>query len=673
MKFIILKEEYYKKIILICLKVLILAIVLLVNKYVYEFRVNQEMLLRLFIIIILAVLVIKYFAKKEISWFKNSLNLPIFLFVLVMSLSLLRVNTIRVSLRDYEIFISYFLLYFLISNNIDEENQFDSFVKLFFIISLIVALYTLMQYYGLDPYLKELNRLSSTIGQKNWISNYLALIFPIIFSYFLLQKIRRNKIFLFLLLSIVYATLMICQSRGIWISISLALLIGIFFVFKFKIVKTFQNNRKWLFLLLLTFLLITIIYSTENPLNKSAITVAQRAVSTFDEQDPSINTRLLMWRTTLQMIKEKPLLGSGIGTFEMNYLDYQAEILGDNPYYIKYSGKAREAHNEYLQMWAELGLVGLGVFLSIIFIFYNLIINYFKKEHNDKKKIIVLGLLMGITCFLFHSLFTFPLHVPALGSAFFVIMSLTVVYIGNFNLSEVKKEKIIKKIQLKILKLKVNYIIVVLVLVIMLIAIDFLVIRPYTAEMYYFRGVRYNKNSNYTDALPNFDYAAQLDPYNGRILHALGTTYYNLNIQSEAEEILQKGKNYINDRNLFRNLGLSYMQIGDYEKAETELKHAIYLDPKFTEAYFDLGYLYSLQEDYEGTIEQWSKILEIEPEFCNKYIILFNLGMVYKKKEKPDKSLEYFLQALQLVPEDSPIMENIEEEIYNIYKGNLYQ
>ena len=112
MEFNILKEDYYKTIILICLKVLILTIVLLVNKYVYEFRVNQEMILRLFIIIILTLLVIKYFVEKEISWFKNSLNLPIFLFVLVMSLSLLRVNVIRVSLRDYEIFISYLFCIF---------------------------------------------------------------------------------------------------------------------------------------------------------------------------------------------------------------------------------------------------------------------------------------------------------------------------------------------------------------------------------------------------------------------------------------------------------------------------------------------------------------------------------------------------------------------------------
>ena len=37
----------------------------------------------------------------------------------------------------------------------------------------------------------------------------------------------------------------------------------------------------------------------------------------------------------------------------------------------------------------------------------------------------------------------------------------------------------------------------------------------------------------------------------------------------------------------------------------------------------------------------------------------------------PDKALEYFLQALQLAPEDSSIIEEIEKEIYNIYKINL--
>jgi len=139
-----------------------------------------------------------------------------------------------------------------------------------------------------------------------------------------------------MILSIVYTNLMICQSRGIWISIIFAISISIFLIYKFKVFTIFKENKKWLILLLVTFLLITIIYSTGNPLNKSAITVTERAISTFDEQDPSINTRLLIWRTTFEMIKDKPIFGSGIGTFRMNYLDYQAQLLEENPNYIKY-------------------------------------------------------------------------------------------------------------------------------------------------------------------------------------------------------------------------------------------------------------------------------------------------------------------------------------------------
>jgi len=151
--------------------------------------------------------------------------------------------------------------------------QLNSLIKLFFIVSSIIALYTIIQYYGLDPYLNELNAFTSTIGQKNFVSNYLGLIFPLSFFYFLLQRTKRNKIFFFVLTSIIYTTLMICQSRGIWISIISTVLMGIFLIYKFKLFKIFQENQKWLILLLVTFLIITLIYSTDNPLNKSAITV----------------------------------------------------------------------------------------------------------------------------------------------------------------------------------------------------------------------------------------------------------------------------------------------------------------------------------------------------------------------------------------------------------------
>ena len=668
-KYLTEENNIYNNLLTIFLKLLLVIVPLFVNKYIYNFRVNQETGLKLFAVILVAIWLIKIINTGEYSLKKIKLDLPLILFSLVLVLSLFISKTKMVSLQDFIIFLSYILIFFLITNNLDRKADFNSFIHLFFIISFLVSIYTIIQYYGLDLYLSDLHSLTSTIGQKNWISNYLAMIFPVLFSYFLLEKTQKNRIPYFLLLSILYSTLMICQSRGIWISISLTIILAIYIIFKFNLLKIFQENKKWLFLLLITFLIITIIYSTDNPLNKSAITVPQRAMSTFDEQDPSINTRLLIWKTTFEMIKDKPILGSGIGTFKMNYLNYQGEFLKNNPYYINYSGKAGEAHNEYLQIWAELGIIGLGLFLLIFYFFYKTIIDFYNNNKNVREKIITLGLVMGITCFLIHSLFTFPLHVPALGGTFFALLGLTVIYTRKINLAKTDSDNRPKEFKFKNKGIKIA--LTIFVLIFMVGAVNLVAVRPYIAEIQYFNGMRHNVDGNYREALPCFQQAVSLDPYNGRILHALGTTYYNLGNLSKAEEILLQTTRYRSDANTFYNLGLVYRQAGLLSKAEEEFKYAVYLMPKFTKSYYELGYLYFIQERYDDTIEQWNKILEIEPNFPNKYIIFNNLGIVYQKKEMPDKALEYFLQALQLAPEGSPIIAEIENEIYNIYKSKL--
>ena len=648
----------------------ILLISLFVNKSIIDFRIDQIMILKLFIIIAVTLSMVNFIVRGRINWHKSRINTPILLFIIVMTLSLLNSDYFRVSLNDYITILFYFILFYFIRNNITDKAELKSFIKIFFLTSFLVSLYTLMQYYGYDPYLKGLPYLSSTIGQKNWISNYLAMIFPIIFSYFLLKK-SGEKIAYFIILSIVYATLMICQSRGIWISISLTVILALYIIFKFKLFKIFQENKRWLILLLVSFLIITAIYSTDNPLNKSAITVPQRALSTLDEQDPSINTRLLMWRTTFEIIKDKPLFGSGIGTFRMNYLDYQAQLLKENPNYIKYYGKAGEAHNEYLQMWAELGIIGLGLFLLIFYFIFHTVFNFYKRNKNGEDRLMILGLNMGITCFMIHSLFTFALHVPVLGAIFFIIVGLTMKYTEECNASEnYVPEKMIKRINLSI-NPKIKIIFFLVLFIVMILLIDVLVIKPYVAEIYYSKGITNNEKGSYIDAASNFEYAAQLDPYNGRILHASGTSYFNLMIYDKGENILQRTKKYIVDVNTYNNLGLLYSNLKKYSEAEKEFKKAIYLNPKFTKAYYDLGNLYFTQGKYDDTIEQWNKILEIEPNFPNKYIVLNNLGIVYEKKEMRDKAMEYFLEALKLAPEGSSIIEEIEKEIYNIYKSKL--
>ena len=523
--------NFYQKITLNMLKLSILFTPLVANKYVDRYLINQETWLKLFIVLGGGIYLISFLREENITFKRNKISLPLVLLFLIVIFSFIKNGFSMSILHDGIIFLAYFILYFLILKNIKNQYQFKSFIQLFFLTSFIIALYTILHYYDFISYLQEYGKVASLIGQKNWISNYIALIFPLMFSFYLLEKVKKKKMIHFISLSFLYTALIICQSRGIWISLSLSLLFGVFLIFKFNSFHLFKENKKWLILLLISFIIITLIYSIDNPLNISPLTVTQRVLSTFEEKDPSINTRILMWRVTGQMIKDKPLLGGGIGSFKINYLDYQAGFLKEHPEYNQYWTNAKEAHNEYLQIGAEIGLFGLGIILLLILKLYSLFINFLKKETDSKRKLIFWGLLIGMTSFLIHNLFTFPLHVPALGSAFFVILGLSAAYIRNYDLSEERDQEKDKNDLMNGEKKRVNrsrlpLLYTILVLLIVLVLINDIVVRPYLAEVYAYQGEKYFEDDNNIESALKYTSAHKLDPFNGRTLFNLGVNYY---------------------------------------------------------------------------------------------------------------------------------------------------
>lgn len=80
-------------------------------------------------------------------------------------------------------------------------------------------------------------------------------------------------------------------------------------------------------------------------------------VKNFDAEQ-SVSERFLIWRSAFDMIKDNPMLGVGFGNFEQKY---QRE-------YIQPEARERwqgHAHNTYLQLWSETGLIGLSIYCSM--------------------------------------------------------------------------------------------------------------------------------------------------------------------------------------------------------------------------------------------------------------------------------------------------------------------
>jgi len=77
--------------------------------------------------------------------------------------------------------------------------------------------------------------------------------------------------------------------------------------------------------------------------------------------NPAANIgRSQIWQANLDMIKDRPLLGWGYG----NYRKFR------DPYYQRYpeADTTAHAHNNFLQMWVDTGIVGLGTFLFLFWI-----------------------------------------------------------------------------------------------------------------------------------------------------------------------------------------------------------------------------------------------------------------------------------------------------------------
>jgi len=143
--------------------------------------------------------------------------------------------------------------------------------------------------------------------------------------------------------------------------------------------------------------------------------------------------RLLQWKITAGMIADKPVFGHGYNTFGLYYHDYQASYFanGKGTQQEKMiAGNNKQAHNEYIEVLAELGGIGLFILLGIIGAIFR---EYLQKNHKDNKNGSIRTVLFsGLLAFLIISLFTFQLQIlPSLVIFVFLISGIATVQRTN--------------------------------------------------------------------------------------------------------------------------------------------------------------------------------------------------------------------------------------------------
>jgi O-antigen ligase len=135
----------------------------------------------------------------------------------------------------------------------------------------------------------------------------------------------------------------------------------------------------------------------------------------LETQAEGVGGRWAIWQDTLRLIQQHLWLGTGLGTFPVAYPAVQT---------VHLNRFVNHAHNDYLEVASEIGVLGAAVlFGSILYTFVALIRRVGRNQDSISRAtgIGATGALVAILC---HSLTDFNLYIPANALVFSVVLGL---------------------------------------------------------------------------------------------------------------------------------------------------------------------------------------------------------------------------------------------------------
>lgn len=278
----------------------------------------------------------------------------------------------------------------------------------------LISVYGIMQKSGgLGPVMvPQMERVFGTFGNPIFFAAFLIISIPVALAWLIESgKLRWRALLLCPLLASIWA-LFYTGTRAAFLALPIAMAL-------FYVLNETRNGWRWSMTLwhyrIRTALILASVIVIHLVLNfshtgyqgnvgrvKQAI-VASRITATSQ-------THTVIWKDVLKMWIAHPWFGTGYGTFHIEFPQYASDEL--KQIYPQSQRIVNDAHNEYLQILAETGLVGLAVFFSMVFVFYLTALRAFyrpgveRPEGLFQDRILYAGLLTGVTALLIQNIFS---------------------------------------------------------------------------------------------------------------------------------------------------------------------------------------------------------------------------------------------------------------------------
>ena len=446
--------------------------------------------------------------------------------------------------------------------------------RLFTIILLLITYWHLVPLVistGWDN--EALYELKALFGHKSLLSAFLLQLLPL--NLLVFPQSRSRILVLVLLSTLQIATILVLQSRAVYV--------GLFFVLCILVGLTWQRRSTWWskrlawgLAVVVALLIVVVLLLSRDPAMRERLNPVNYA------QSQTATERRLVWIKTMVLVREHPWLGVGGGNWKIEFPGKGTEgsyrMQDQNVVFTR-------VHNDFLEVWAELGWPGLLLYAGIFLWAGYLALRVF--GHDPWKS----GLLAaGLLAFLVSSLIDFPkerigmlvilaiylLAIRRLNNdagfslrtewqrMFYGICSLLFVscvwtgyqrYDGEIHTKRLLRAQVGEDWQGVIRSYDQA-------------------VRPWyhfdptTVPLAFYRGVAHYRLGDFPAAQQDFDEARRRHPYNFQVINNQATLLIQQKQYQEAIPYLQEALR-INDRfvDALYNLSFCHYQLGAYEQA----------------------------------------------------------------------------------------------------------
>ena len=314
---------------------------------------------------------------------------------------------------ELQLLITYLIVLFLMSQAYSRTSHWRGFVWFLMTLGFFVSIFGILQHLTFNGKLywfREMRFGGLPFGpyaNRNHFAGFAEMVIPVALVPLVLGRVRRERLFLVALFAVVpIVALLLSASRGGIVSFAVQMIVLFLLLLVRRVPSRYVIGGG------------VVVLCAVMAVSWIGVQQILERFSGLQTLEVSTGKRTAMRQGTWQMFFDHPMLGTGLGTFEMAF----------PPYDSVYDGKVvNHAHNDYLETLAETGVVG-G--LCCVWFLGLLLLNALKGMadlRSSFSSVLNLSGLVACSGILVHSLVDFNLHIPANALLFFVSAHLAAV------------------------------------------------------------------------------------------------------------------------------------------------------------------------------------------------------------------------------------------------------